>query len=141
MKLSWSRFEKLVGECYARVLATAPPAVRAHIERSNLQIVALESPDAASLEALDIDDPRDLLGQYLSGESEDLPMPDRVCVYRLGIESVSDDVEHAEEEITLTLIHELAHHFGFEEDAMDEWEAEIYGDDPDSEDGAGDDRG
>jgi predicted Zn-dependent protease with MMP-like domain len=134
MKLSWSRFEKLVGECYQRVLATAPPEVRAHIERSNLEIVALERPDERSLRALDVEDPVELLGQYVDGASDELPMPDRVCVYRLGIESVSEDLEQVEEEITLTLIHELAHHFGFEEDAMDEWEEEIYGD---PEEGAG----
>jgi predicted Zn-dependent protease with MMP-like domain len=139
MKLSWSRFEKLVGECYERVLEAAPPDIRAHIERSNLQIVALERPDAASLAAHEIDDPDELLGQYIAGASDELPMPDRVCVYRLGIESVSEDVDQAEEEIVLTLIHELAHHFGFEEDAMDEWEAEIYGDSEtdDENDGGG----
>jgi predicted Zn-dependent protease with MMP-like domain len=136
MKLSWSRFEKLVGQCYERVLETAPAAVKGHIERSNLQIVALEEPDAASIREHGLEDAADLLGQYISGESEELPMPDRVCVYRKGIEAVSDDVDQAEEEITLTLIHELAHHFGFEEDAMDEWEAEIYGD-PDEDEGAG----
>jgi predicted Zn-dependent protease with MMP-like domain len=135
MKLGWSRFQKLVGECYERVVAAAPTAVRAHIERSNLQIVAVEAPDAATLDALDVEDPRDLLGQYLSGASDELPMPDRVCVYRVGIEAVSEDIEQAEEEVTLTLIHELAHHFGFEEDAMDEWEAEIYGDEDEEESG------
>jgi len=129
MKLSWSRFEALVGRAYERVLATAPPEVRSHIERSNLEIVALARPDERSLRDLDIDDPADLLGQYVDGESGEsgIATPDRVCVYQLGIESVSEDVEQAEEEITLTLIHELAHHFGFEEDAMDEWEDEIYG--------------
>ncbi len=136
MKLSWSRFERLVGRCYERVLATAPAEVKRHIERSNLQILALEEPDASALREHDIDDPRDLLGQYISGTSDELPMPDRVCVYRKGIEAVSEDVDHAEEEITLTLIHELAHHFGFEEDAMDEWEAEIYGDPDDEDEGA-----
>lgn len=135
MKLPWSRFEKLVAECYAHVLETAPRDIRAHIERSNLQIVALEKPDAPSLASYGLDDPAELLGQYISGASDELPMPDRVCVYRLGIESVSEDIEQAEEEIVLTLIHELAHHFGFEEDAMDEWENEIYGEPEPGEDG------
>jgi predicted Zn-dependent protease with MMP-like domain len=48
-------------------------------------------------------------------------LPDKIAVYRLPLEEeFGDDPEVLEEEIRITVLHELAHHFGIDEDRLDE---------------------
>jgi predicted Zn-dependent protease with MMP-like domain len=47
-------------------------------------------------------------------------MPDRIVVYRLAIlESCSTEAEVVEE-VRITVVHEIAHHFGIDDDRLDE---------------------
>ena len=103
------RFEEHV----ARAVASLPPELREAV--LNVEIaVEDEHPD----------DP-DLFGLY---EGVPLPergdwagaLPDRICIFRVPlVESFSDPVE-LEEEIRVTVLHELAHYFGIDEDRLDE---------------------
>jgi predicted Zn-dependent protease with MMP-like domain len=73
------------------------------------------------------DDP-DLLGLYLgiplterSGESYAGALPDKIAVYRIPLEEeFGDDPAVLEEEIRITVVHEIAHHFGIDEDRLAE---------------------
>jgi predicted Zn-dependent protease with MMP-like domain len=48
-------------------------------------------------------------------------MPARVAIYRRPLENdFGDDPARLEEEIKITVLHELAHYFGMEEDRLDE---------------------
>jgi predicted Zn-dependent protease with MMP-like domain len=48
-------------------------------------------------------------------------MPARVSIYRRPLEEdFGDDPAELEHEIRVTVLHELAHYFGFEEDRLDE---------------------
>ena len=70
------------------------------------------------------DDP-DLLGVY-----EGIPLtergdtwgigalPDRIVLFRRPLLAISEDLEHLREEITVTVVHEIAHHFGIDDDAL-----------------------
>jgi predicted Zn-dependent protease with MMP-like domain len=134
--LPWKVFDRLMAAAYRTLLETAPPEIAEHIRRSNLEIVADDRPSEEVLEEMGIEDPTELLGLYEPGYDRDdgfgsapVAFPDRVIVFRRSIEAVSESREEAEREILLTLIHEIAHHVGFEEEAMDRWEAEIYGED------------
>lgn len=70
------------------------------------------------------DDP-DLLGLY---EGVPLPgrgdwageLPDRITIYRLPLEESFPDPEELEREIRITVLHELAHHLGIDEDRLEE---------------------
>jgi predicted Zn-dependent protease with MMP-like domain len=103
------RFEEHV----ARAVASLPPELRDAV--LNVEIaVEDEHPD----------DP-DLFGLY---EGVPLPergdwagaLPDRIRIVRVPlVESFSDPVE-LEEEIRVTVLHELAHYFGIDEDRLDE---------------------
>lgn len=86
--------------------------------------------DEETLDEVGFSDPRDLLGYYrgypLPERSHDLAgqLPDVITLYRAAI------LNHAAETgdpLTLvlreTILHELAHYFGFSEDEMDEIEA------------------
>jgi predicted Zn-dependent protease with MMP-like domain len=59
----------------------------------------------------------DLLGLF-----EEAPyMPAKVTIYRLPLEAdFGDDPELLEQEIRVTVLHELAHYFGIDEERLDE---------------------
>ncbi len=62
------------------------------------------------------DDP-DLLGLF---EDEEY-MPARITIYRIPLEDeFGDDPARLEDEIRITVLHELAHYFGIDEDRLDE---------------------
>jgi predicted Zn-dependent protease with MMP-like domain len=58
----------------------------------------------------------DLLGLF---ESEPY-LPAKVTIYRLPLEESFPDPQELEHEIRITVLHELAHYFGIEEDRLDE---------------------
>ena len=45
-------------------------------------------------------------------------LPDRITVYRDAILDVCDDEEDVVEEVAVTVVHEVAHHFGIDEDTL-----------------------
>ncbi|HZR94680.1 MAG TPA: metallopeptidase family protein [Gaiellaceae bacterium] len=103
------RFEEHV----ARALESLPPELREHVR--NVEIaVEDEHPD----------DP-DLFGLY---EGVPLPergdwagaLPDRIRIFRLPLVESFRDPAELEEEIRITVLHELAHYFGIDEERLDE---------------------
>ena len=101
------RFERLVGDA----LDSLPPALGEMME--NIVVVVEDAhPD------------EDLLGLYEGvplTEREDyggLAMPDRVTVYRLPICEISDSEDELLEQIMITVVHEVAHHFGIDDDTL-----------------------
>jgi predicted Zn-dependent protease with MMP-like domain len=62
------------------------------------------------------DDP-DLFGLF----QEEPYMPAKVSIYRLPLEEdFGDDPERLEQEIRITVLHELAHYFGIDERRLEE---------------------
>jgi predicted Zn-dependent protease with MMP-like domain len=47
-------------------------------------------------------------------------LPDRITIYRDAILDVCDDVDEVVHEVAVTVVHEVAHHFGIEEDTLRE---------------------
>ncbi len=98
-----------------RALDSLPAELRRAM--SNVEIV---------IEDENSEDP-DLLGLYTgiplterdSGYAGALP--DKIEIYRLPLEDeFGDDPALLEDEIRVTVIHELAHHFGIDDDRLDE---------------------
>lgn len=56
------------------------------------------------------DDP-DILGLF----SEEPYMPAQITIYRLPLEEAFPDVHRLEEEIRITVLHEVGHYFGMDE--------------------------
>jgi predicted Zn-dependent protease with MMP-like domain len=61
------------------------------------------------------DDP-DLYGLFEEAEF----MPAKITIYRLPLEDSFPDRAELEREIRITVLHELAHYFGIDEDRLDE---------------------
>jgi len=71
---------------------------------------------AVVIEEEDPEDP-DLFGLWESSEY----MPDKISIFRRPLlEEFGDDPEELEREIRITVLHELAHYFGIDEDRLDE---------------------
>ncbi len=49
-----------------------------------------------------------------------LVMPDRVTIYRLAICEICDTLEDVVDEVLVTVVHEVAHHFGIDDDELHE---------------------
>jgi predicted Zn-dependent protease with MMP-like domain len=100
------------GEVVARALRSLPPELQAAVQ--NIEIaVEEEHPD----------DP-DLFGLY---EGVPLPergdwagaMPDRIRIFRRPLVESFADPRELEEEIRITVLHELGHYFGLDEAELD----------------------
>ena len=97
-----------------RALDSLPPDLARGLENVAV-VVEDENPD----------DP-DLFGLY---EGVPLPergdwagaLPDRIRIFRLPlVDEFGDDPERLEDEIRVTVLHELAHYFGIDEDRLEE---------------------
>ena len=98
--------------------------------RAALESLPAELRDAMSnveivVEDENEDDP-DLFGLYLGIPLPDRHdyagvLPDKIAIYRLPLEDAfGHDAELLVDEIRITVIHELAHHFGLDEDRLSE---------------------
>ena len=58
----------------------------------------------------------DLFGLFEGGEY----VPDKVTIYRVPLEESFPDPAELEREIQVTVLHELGHYFGLEEDRLEE---------------------
>ncbi len=61
-------------------------------------------------------DDRDLFGLF----EEEPYLPAKITIYRLPLVESFSDAAQLEEEIRITVLHELAHYFGIEEERLDE---------------------
>jgi len=61
------------------------------------------------------DDP-DLFGLF----QEEPYMPAKISIYRVPLEESFPDPQELEREIRITVLHEIAHYFGIEEDRLEE---------------------
>jgi predicted Zn-dependent protease with MMP-like domain len=97
-----------------RVLASLPADLRGAM--SNVEIVVEdENPEDPDLFGLYFGIPLTERGDY-SGV-----LPDKIAIYRLPLEEeFGDEPSVLEDEIRITVLHEIAHHFGIDEDRLDE---------------------
>lgn len=93
--------------------------------RDLLVNVTIETKDSPGLEAQDLEDPDALLGLYAGATRAELlsndahgSLPAKVYLYRRNLEDASKDAAELREQLRLTLRHELAHHFGFDDDDL-----------------------
>ena len=87
-----------------RALDAVPPEIARKLENVAV-VVEEEHPE----------DP-DLFGLFEQAEY----MPAKVTIFRRPLVEEFEDPEELEEEIRVTVLHELAHYFGIEEDRLDE---------------------
>jgi len=117
-------FEKLVERAIARI----PAEFLARVENLTFQVEGWAPPEV--LDEVGFDDERDLLGYYRGwalperGTSYGSAPPDTIILYQYAIEDyVAETGEPLIKVIRETVVHELAHYFGFSEEEMERIEA------------------
>lgn len=98
-----------------RAVASLPDDLRAAM--SNVAVVvADENPEDPDLYGLYTGIPLTERGEDYAGV-----LPDAIEIYRLPLEEeFGDDPARLEEEIRITVLHEIAHHFGLDDARLDE---------------------
>lgn len=110
VRISPERFEELVGDA----LDLIPPNLAAAIDNV-VVLVADHHPDEP-----------DVLGLYegIALTERDTTyagvLPDTITIFRDPLLEMCEDEEHLVEEVAITVVHELAHHFGIDDDRLHE---------------------
>ncbi len=112
------QFEKLV----LKALEDLPQAFREKLD--SVEIVVEDEPTIEVLESVGLTEDDLLFGLYqgtpLPERTSDynLALPDRIVLFQGDIEQGCDSPEEIAEEVRKTVIHEVAHFFGFGEDEI-----------------------
>lgn len=114
MELDRAAFEELV----ERALDDIPDEL-ASLVRNVVVLVEDEPPEG---------EPDDLLGLYdgiaLTDRNDimmgGMELPDRIFIFRNPLLDFCDDEAHLTEEVRITVVHEIAHHFGIDDDRLHE---------------------
>lgn len=121
MRLSHEEFDEIATRAIERI----PQELREYLE--NVVITVQKEPSPELLEEMGMDPEEDtLLGLYqgvaLTERSvTDPPLyPDTIFIFQEPIEEMCDSIEQIEEEIEITVVHEIAHHFGIDEERLAE---------------------
>jgi predicted Zn-dependent protease with MMP-like domain len=136
-RMSLSKFGRIVAE----VMQTLPPQIVEHLD--NVVVDVAEEPSERTLREMDFTDEEIAAGESLYGLFVPMPLgqpdgvdfldqPHRILIYKRPLEEDFPDPRQLRTEIRKTVVHELAHHFGWEDRDL-----ERFDDNPDPFGGAG----
>ena len=113
------RFEHLV----RRAMGELPPAFLERME--NVDVVVELWASREQLIGSGLDEREMLLGLYEGIPLPDrydynLVLPDKITLFQRAIESICKTDEEVVAEVRATIIHEVAHHFGIDDEALHE---------------------
>ena len=106
-----------------RAIAGLPERFRAALDLVRVEV--RDRPTSAQLASVGLDESELLLGLYegvplIERSVLDAPRPpDVIFLFREDLEDACDDLETLEREVRVTLLHELGHYFGFDEDELE----------------------
>lgn len=106
------RFEKLVD----RILFQLDPAVRQALD--NLSVVVEESPPDRSSDQFGV---YDGVPKSERGSGYTFAVPDRIVIFWEPLYTAFPDRKDLEEQLRITLLHEIGHHLGLDEEQLDEF--------------------
>ena len=81
----------------------------------NVVFVTEDRPEDGSLDLLGLYDGVDLTRRDNYGFGE---LPDRIILYREPLLAVASDLEELKDQIHVTLVHEIAHFYGIDDDEL-----------------------
>jgi predicted Zn-dependent protease with MMP-like domain len=119
MKLSDKDFDRIVKRAIRRI----PEELRRHLD--NVLISVRKRASEAMLEEMEVPQGEELLG-FFSGiplvdqSVTDPPLySDTIFIFQEPLEEMCRTVEELEEEVELTVVHEIAHYFGISEEQLE----------------------
>ncbi len=120
IRLSSAQFEQLVAEA----LDDLPEPFASKLE--NVEVVVADEPSTEDLEEADV-----LPGGTLFGLYQGVPqperdagytfvLPDKITIFRGPILRECTTPDEVKDEVSTTVVHEIAHHFGISDERLDE---------------------
>ena len=114
-----NEFEGLV----SKALEDLPAPVLEMLE--NVAVTVADFPTHEQMQQNRIHDRYDLLGLYEGIPLTDRPsgysmvLPDKITIFKGPLEAISESSEMLAQEVRNTIVHELAHHFGFDDSDLE----------------------
>jgi predicted Zn-dependent protease with MMP-like domain len=115
--LSQRRFESLVRQA----LDSLPGEFYERLQ--NVDVVVEEEPTPEQLRTSGMEEDDTLLGLYegvplTARENYGFVLPDKITIFKRPIEEMCETPEEVVEEVRVTVMHEIAHHFGMDDHAL-----------------------
>jgi predicted Zn-dependent protease with MMP-like domain len=109
------RFDRLVD----RAVASIPEPFRSALDE--IALVIADEPTPEQLRESDMGPDETLYGLYEGVPLDEwggdwVPVPTRILLFRLPLEEDYPDPEDLADEVRITILHELAHHLGIEDE-------------------------
>ena len=124
MRRSLAAVDPIGPDAFDRIVAEAlddlPPGLAVFMD--NVVVLTADRGDPLDLLGLYDGVPlteRDAYGAAGLPESGGLVMPDRIHLYRLALCDQCADLDELRREVAVTVVHEVAHHFGIDDDFLD----------------------
>ncbi|MCS6851027.1 MAG: metallopeptidase family protein [Gemmataceae bacterium] len=125
-RMSLKKFGRIVAE----VMDTLPAEFQPYLH--NLVVDVEEEPDVHTLRQMGFTDEEIAAGETLYGlfvplpmpplgSGDDLDQPHRIIIYKRPLEEDFPDRDELIDQIRKTVIHELAHHFGYTDEDLRRW--------------------
>lgn len=121
MKLSDKEFDRIVMRAIRRI----PKEIRRHLD--NLLISVQKRPSEDMLEEMGLPPDEPLLGLYTGVSQSDRSIlspplfPDTIFLFQEPLEEMCKTAEDLEQEIEITVVHEIAHALGISEERLEEF--------------------
>jgi predicted Zn-dependent protease with MMP-like domain len=108
IEMSATRFEELVGDA----LDSVPDALMRLLDNV---VILVEDADPGDPHLLGVYD-----GIALSERDTEytFALPDRIVIFRLPLLEMCADEAELRDEVAITVVHEIAHHFGIDDEAL-----------------------
>jgi predicted Zn-dependent protease with MMP-like domain len=118
LKLNDKEFDRIVKAAIRRI----PEEIRQHLQ--NIVISVQKQPSAEILEEMGMDPDEELLGVFQGtaqterSVAEPPLFPDAILLFQEPLERMCETAEELEEEIEITIVHEIAHALGMSEERL-----------------------
>jgi predicted Zn-dependent protease with MMP-like domain len=120
IEVTREQFRRMAEKAWLEV----PAELRERVE--NLEIHIEDEPSARDYELNQVPDDEDLFGLFEGAALTDSQLgeghllPSIIRIFQWPHEEVCDTLEELQEEVTRTVHHEVAHHFGIDDDRLEE---------------------
>jgi len=114
-----SRFERLVERAVASIPMPFAAALR------DVAVIIADEPSATQRRENDLGADDTLYGLYdgtprTAWGADEVPFPSTITIFRLPLEEDFPDPLDLEDEVRITVVHELAHHLGIDDERLEE---------------------
>ena len=95
------------------------------VRLDNVAVVVQRWPSRAQMVEADLHHEEELLGLYegiplTDRENYNLVLPDKITIFQGSVEAMCHTQEEMAREIKVTVAHEIAHHFGIDDERLEE---------------------